>query len=72
MPGQLQGPELVHLIRDRRPDVPVIFMSGYPHEANVHGNGIRENDISLMKPVARSALLAALARALATGGAAAG
>ncbi len=64
MPGKLQGPELVHHIRDRWPDAPVIFMSGYPHEANVHGNGIRENDISLMKPVARADLLAAVARAL--------
>lgn len=64
MPGTLQGPELVHLIRDRRPDVPVIFMSGYPHEANVHGNGIRENDITLMKPVARVDLLSALNRVI--------
>jgi signal transduction histidine kinase/ActR/RegA family two-component response regulator len=64
MPGRLQGPELVHRIRDRRPDVPVIFMSGYPHEANVHGNGIRDTDISLMKPFARSDLLAALSGAL--------
>lgn len=62
MPGRLQGPELVHRIRDVRPDVPVIFMSGYPHEANVHGNGIRENDISLMKPVSRASLLSALQR----------
>jgi CheY-like chemotaxis protein len=64
MPGQLQGPDLVHLIRKRRLDMPVIFMSGYPHEANVHGNGIRENDISLMKPVGRSDMLFALERAL--------
>ena len=64
MPGRLQGPELVHRIRELRPDIPVIFMSGYPHEANVHGNGIRQNDISLMKPVARADLLAALGRAL--------
>jgi CheY-like chemotaxis protein len=64
MPGQLQGPDLVHQIRARRPDMPVVFMSGYPHEANVHGNGIRKNDISLMKPVGRAELLFALEKAL--------
>lgn len=69
MPGRLQGPELVHRIRDRRPDVPVIFMSGYPHEANVHGNGIRASDISLMKPFSRSDLLACLTQSLQRAGA---
>lgn len=68
MPGKLQGPDLVHLIRERRVDMPVVFMSGYPHEANVHGNGIRRKDISLTKPMSKAKLLAALAQALNGGG----
>ena len=65
MPGRLQGPDLARHIRSRWPDIPVIFISGYPHEANVHGNGVRDNDISLMKPVARLDLLTAITRLLA-------
>ncbi|MGS4946824.1 ATP-binding protein [Meridianimarinicoccus sp. RP-17] len=64
MPGKLQGPDLVHVIRDRNPRMPVVFMSGYPHEANVHGNGIRRNDISLTKPMSKAKLLTALGQAL--------
>lgn len=66
MPGKLQGPDLVHVIRSRRPDMPVVFMSGYPHEANVHGNGIQPGDISLSKPMSKVKLLTALEKALAT------
>ena len=64
MPGRLQGPEMVLRIRALRPAVPVIYVSGYPHEANVHGNGIRRTDITLTKPVSRDALRAAVVRAL--------
>jgi signal transduction histidine kinase/ActR/RegA family two-component response regulator len=64
MPGRYQGPDLVRQIRKRRPDIPVIFMSGYPHEANVHGNGMLENDVALTKPVRRTELLFALEKAL--------
>jgi CheY-like chemotaxis protein len=62
MPGKLQGPQLVRAIRTIRRDIPVLFMSGYPHEANVHGNGVRETDISLMKPIRRGELLTAIDR----------
>jgi CheY-like chemotaxis protein len=64
MPGKLQGPDLVRVIRERRPDIPVVFMSGCQHEANVHGNGIRRTDISLTKPMSRAMLQTALAQAL--------
>lgn len=62
MPGKLQGPQFVRLARKINDSVPVLYMSGYPHEANVHGNGIRSGDISLMKPIRRSDLLTALIR----------
>ena len=62
MPGQLQGTTLAKELRQRWPDLPVIFMSGYASEATVHGNGLRPEDIRLMKPVQRADLLAALAK----------
>jgi len=38
---------LVKKIREIRDDISVIYVSGYPHEANVHGNEIRAKDVSL-------------------------
>ncbi len=40
-------------------------MSGYASEATVHGNGLRREDIRLMKPVRRDDLLLAVRKALA-------
>lgn len=65
MPGHLQGPMLVQKIREIRNDLSVIYVSGYPHEANVHGSGIRNKDISLTKPLERSTLIMAIKRILA-------
>ncbi|PYG28843.1 PAS domain-containing protein [Pelagimonas varians] len=64
MPGRLQGPLLSKELREIRPDLPMIFMSGYANEATVHGNGLRPEDTRLMKPVNRSALLSALRKTL--------
>ncbi|WP_299930422.1 ATP-binding protein [uncultured Pelagimonas sp.] len=64
MPGTLQGTSLSRALRELNPDLPAVFMSGYASEATVHGNGLRPEDIRLMKPVTRSALLAALDKAL--------
>ncbi len=64
MPGTLQGTSLSRALRELNPDLPAVFMSGYASEATVHGNGLRPEDIRLMKPVTRSALLAALETAL--------
>jgi CheY-like chemotaxis protein len=67
MPGELQGTTLARATRDLRPDLPVIFMSGYAREATVHGNGLRPEDIRLMKPVRREELLSAISKALLSG-----
>lgn len=64
MAGQLQGTDLAKEIRKIRPDLPIVFMSGYASEATVHGNGLRPEDIRLMKPVRSADLLAALEKAL--------
>jgi PAS domain S-box-containing protein len=60
MPGDLQGPDLAARARDLRPDLPVIFISGYPLEAAIHSKGLLPGDVNLTKPVA----LAELSRAI--------
>tara|TARA_R110002020_G_scaffold428155_4_gene637746 strand:+ start:24805 stop:26739 length:1935 start_codon:yes stop_codon:yes gene_type:complete len=64
MPGRLQGPMLARKAREHRPDLPVLFMSGYPREAAIHGNGLQERDINLMKPVGMQDFAAAITELL--------
>lgn len=64
MPGKLQGTTLSHRLREIRGDTPFVFMSGYAREAAVHGNGLRPEDIRLMKPIRRSDLIKAIETAL--------
>ena len=64
MPGDLQGPALARRLRETDPDLPVIFLSGYPQEATVHGNGVLADDVMLMKPVSRDDLLRAISKVL--------
>lgn len=64
MPGKLQGTHLAKAIRASSGSVPFIFMSGYANEAMVHGNGLRPEDVRLMKPVGKTALLSAISDAL--------
>lgn len=64
MPGKLQGPMLVRKVREIRDELSVVYVSGYPHEANVHGNGIRARDISLTKPIERNTFITAVRRAI--------
>jgi signal transduction histidine kinase/CheY-like chemotaxis protein len=66
MPGKLQGTTLSHRVREIREDTPFVFMSGYAREAAVHGNGLRPEDIRLMKPIRRSDLIKAIETALKT------
>ena len=64
MPGQLQGPELASQLRRLNPALPVVFMSGYAWEATIHGIGLRQTDIRLMKPVSKKDLLNSVQSAL--------
>jgi len=57
MPGSLQGPELAERARKLLPDLHVLFISGYPTEAAIHGNGIRPRDRHLIKPVSEKELI---------------
>ncbi len=63
MPGEVQGPELASRLRKLRPELRAVFMSGYANEATVHGNGLRPEDIRLMKPVSKRDLIRALQKA---------
>ena len=64
MPGGLQGTGLVKALRVIDPGLKAIFMSGYPNEAAIHGNGLRTEDVKLMKPVTKDDLLKSLNRVL--------
>jgi signal transduction histidine kinase/CheY-like chemotaxis protein len=65
MPGDLQGPTMAQKIRELCPTMRFIFLSGYASEATVHGNGLKPEDIRLMKPISRSVLLDAVRKSLA-------
>lgn len=64
MPGSLQGTTLARRLREVRPDLPIVFMTGYASEATVHGNGLLPQDIRLMKPVRRTDMLAAIEKSM--------
>lgn len=60
MSGSLQGTHLAKALREQGADTPFIFMSGYSNEATVHGNGLRPEDIRLMKPISRLDIISAI------------
>lgn len=64
MPGRLQGPNLAKELRLIQPSLPAIFMSGFANEATVHGNGLRPEDIRVMKPISRATLIKSIEKAL--------
>ena len=68
MPGSLLGTKLAKVLREQDPGLSVVFMSGYASEATVHGNGLRPEDIRLMKPIQRHMLLSAVAKSLGQSG----
>lgn len=65
VPGSVQGPVLAQRLSAFNPELKVVFMSGYPNEAAVNGNGLRPDDRFLMKPVLRKDLLNTIAAAVA-------
>jgi PAS domain S-box-containing protein len=62
MPG-IHGPELAVRIKARRPDVGVVFMSGYSQDAASRGGGLSTAGDFLPKPFSVEALEEAVARA---------
>ena len=64
MPGKLMGTGMVREIRKLDSEVPAIFVSGYPTEAAIHGNGLKQDDTQLMKPITRKELLGTIRKVL--------
>jgi PAS domain S-box-containing protein len=62
MPGELQGPALAYEVRKIRPDLPVIFLSGYAKESGREGVDFLSGETFLMKPIKSSDLRQALYR----------
>ncbi len=55
MPEQ-SGPELVRVLRQQRPDLAALYVSGYAGEA-LHEHGLSQDDAFLQKPYAPSVLI---------------
>ncbi|MGE5925874.1 MAG: response regulator [Gemmatimonadota bacterium] len=66
MPG-MGGRELAAELRQRWPDVPILFMSGYTNEEIIHRGLLGPDEPFLQKPFPPSALAAALASLVARG-----
>jgi CheY-like chemotaxis protein len=63
MPG-MSGGELARMLRERRPDLPVVFMSGYTDDV-VMRHGVLERRVGFVeKPFTRDSLLAAVRQGL--------
>ena len=63
----MTGPEMVRRMRDRRPELPVIFMSGYAEEHIPDGEALRLGEHFLAKPFSPDALLQAVERIVTRG-----
>jgi PAS domain S-box-containing protein len=61
---KLGGGELAHRLRQRRPELPVLFTSGYPQERGVAGGSPLGADGFLQKPFTRDELLEKLRETL--------
>jgi signal transduction histidine kinase/DNA-binding response OmpR family regulator len=66
MPGRLKSSEMVRLARERRPDLAVLFTSGYTENAIVHGGRLDPGVELLSKPYTREALARKIRQVLAS------
>lgn len=65
MPGGMTGRQLAEAVRKRRPELPVIFTSGYTENAIVHHGRLDAGVHLLQKPYRRQELAAIVQRVLA-------
>ena len=56
LPGSIQGNDLAARLLVARPDLPVLFMSGYTRDATLHGRVLDEGANFLEKPFSPSTL----------------
>jgi PAS domain S-box-containing protein len=64
LPGEVQGPQLSHALRAMMPGLPVLFMSGYAHDAVVRSGHAIDRTNFLRKPFTASELAEAVHRCL--------
>ncbi len=64
LPGELQGKELADQLLSSRPDLPVVYMSGYTRNAIVHAGRLDQGVNFLEKPFAPTALVAMIREVL--------
>ena len=64
LPGGISGPEFAEEARRTRPDLKIIFMSGYPAEAIKRNSFLDADNVLLNKPFQRQQLAKALRQAL--------
>jgi len=64
MPGHIQGPALVELIRETTPDLPVMLISGYSRDEARALQSPPFNVVQLTKPVSRVDFIAAVSKLL--------
>lgn len=63
MPGKLDGIEVARLLRHRRPDIPIIYITARSDALNGVG-GLGRKDVLVSKPFAPSKLMAVVQRLL--------
>ncbi len=61
---RMSGPEAVRLLHESRPDMKVIFMSGYSDETSLHAMVTNTEAEILAKPFTRQMMLSAIRKAL--------
>lgn len=66
LPGVMQGNDLARRIHDRRPGLPVLFMSGYTRNAIVHAGRLDDGVNFIEKPFTPEALVATVRAVLDT------
>ena len=60
MPGGVLGPDLAKQVRDRDPDMPIVFMSGYADQADARHQLRKRSGVFLQKPFTLQELVAVL------------
>jgi CheY-like chemotaxis protein len=66
MPGDMNGKELAIEARRQRPNLPILFTSGFPGTAQHDGIAFDEHDVLLRKPFRRQDLARAVREVLTT------
>ena len=61
---ELDGEEVYRILREMRPEVPILLMSGFPEHSATHGLADDGHAEFLAKPFTHTQLIASLARLL--------